>query len=437
MRALALVLIASALLAVGCHRPPDDDSTPESTKGQIPANGLEVPGPTKELTPKELPQLVLFGARNRGYEMVPGTGQVKKTYNLEFINGSKFEIASITVHHRVVNFHTGATVFEDDVAPIKFFPNQQFPVSGALLPGNDADEIGVNVAYPGDLWRTDTNDAFDIVSIRVFDGEQDLQQPSHLYTFIHTAKPSDVIAAFKANPALLKVRSNFATTLIMALVAGDVETVKYLDGKVGSVTDRIGNGSTAMNYAVMNPDVLVLDYLLSKGLKVDVHNKTGSTPLYTACGYGSLAAVEWLLKHGADPNCIDTYTLQPVYTAFKHDRQDVIAAMFKAGANPHYHDRGGNGWRHYAISYGAKQDAFSKYGIPIDDAAKPYMETPLMTAARINYPDGWRWLLAHGADPYRKNADGKDAFELSKEGNTLRSDEFFRADVAKFYRKPI
>lgn len=436
MRAVAPHLTACLLLLAGCHSAQngEDDAARPVDRGIASGRGT---GRTTDYSVDHLPGLLLGHLRQETFQDVDGGNRIRKTFSVSFDNETGREIDSVNVRLRVMDRNTGALVYKSDPLTVDRFINDRFPSSGTFLPGNWTPSQQVAFTYPSEDWRTDTIDYVEVVSMKAFTGAQDLHQWSHLYTMIAKAKPGQAIAEFKAHPDLLNVvANNGATQLMMAAVAGDLATFRYLKSCGLSLANKTNDGETLVHLAARNQDVRVLEYVVGQGFKVTDLDEAGEAPLDKAIRGGTLADVQFLLQHGANPNQRTDATFPPGYWAIYTNRRDVLAALVRAGANPHFHDQLGHGWMHYAVALETMEDAVAKYGVPVDDAVKPHLETPLMYAVVNSCSNGWAWLLMHGADPSRKNANGQDSYELSKQGNTLNTDRFFRDDVAKFYRMP-
>jgi ankyrin repeat protein len=146
---------------------------------------------------------------------------------------------------------------------------------------------------------------------------------------------------------------------------------------------------------------------------------------------GNIVTCRWLLAHHANPNAVDAYKLPVAEYAIDYGQPQMLDALVKAGANRRYHDPNGYGWMHYAVRQNYYLlDRVLSYGLSVDDRDGKGGMTPLMMSAQFGVKPASLWLLKHGANPNLKDKLGRDCFELSKQGNTLHTDRFFRDIVS-------
>ena len=68
------------------------------------------------------------------------------------------------------------------------------------------------------------------------------------------------------------------------------------------------------------------------------------------------------------------------------------------------------------------------YGLTVDDCDETGM-TPLMYAFKSGVAEGIPWLLKHGADPDRKDKQGRSARDYANPKRKPRSDRILKDDA--------
>lgn len=101
-----------------------------------------------------------------------------------------------------------------------------------------------------------------------------------------------------------------------------------------------------------------------------------------ACASGDLAKVEQMLADGADPNYLSDLGGTPLTWAVAWDRQEVVECLLRNGAE-------------------------------VELPARP-ARSPLMHAASRGNEAIVAILMAHGADPSRRDTDGQLPVDLAK-----------------------
>ncbi len=123
-----------------------------------------------------------------------------------------------------------------------------------------------------------------------------------------------------------------------------------------------------------------------------------------ACASGDLAKVEQMLADGADPNYLSDLGGTPLTWAVAWDRQEVVECLLRNGAE-------------------------------VELPARPE-RSPLMHAASRGNEAIVSMLMAHGADPSRRDKDGQLPVDLANE--TGRPDcASLIEQLAKLTARPI
>jgi ankyrin repeat protein len=165
--------------------------------------------------------------------------------------------------------------------------------------------------------------------------------------------------------------------LSLAVQLNAREMVELLLRRGVSAAARNRRGAAPWHAAHMNPDPAVLELLLDHGAPCDATDMDGRTPLHLAASEGYPHALSLLLQRGASCHAVDAKGRTPL-----HDVRTVeyVALLVKAGADPNARDHAGDTPLHRLAAQ-----------VRYDDIATRIAEA----------------LIAHGADPLRRNAKGQ------------------------------
>ena len=113
-----------------------------------------------------------------------------------------------------------------------------------------------------------------------------------------------VVVAFAATlaSAIALTASAETISLIDAVKAGDLATVRSLLAKEADVAAAEADGTTALHWAVENDNDALVAVLLEVGAKAQVVNRHGIAPLHRAATNGNASIIKRLLTAGADAN---------------------------------------------------------------------------------------------------------------------------------------
>jgi len=154
-------------------------------------------------------------------------------------------------------------------------------------------------------------------------------------------------------------------------------------------------GTTALIEAIRLDETRVIERLLSKG--ADANEKAGrdESPLFTAAFYCRREAALLLLKHGAEINSVDSDGFSPLMQSTQNCSDGWLTVLL--------------------LRSGAKVNIQAKHG-----------ETALTTAAFHGNEDAVHVLIAAGADPGERTADGATALTLSRDRKVGRKESHDR-----------
>lgn len=261
-----------------------------------------------------------------------------------------------------------------------------------------------------------------------------------------------------------------------AVNAGQVDKVRFLASRYGfdpNVRDR--RGITALMIAAAKGDIVMMDTLVELGADMNVADSDGWRPIHYAVRHGEVsAAVRCIKRHGVDPNTPDLYGATAVMIAAENGDEIAVDKLVRRGARIDLTDHEGKGIMHYAglnvqnyidrklikfpnvlmgdpgsfvmrmpegsdhqidIDYDSRKFEFaknipSKYKIDINmkdnNGNTPIVyrllnildQYPLSMTMIYNYygTDPFvQALIGSGADPWIKNNEGKNAFDIARE----------------------
>lgn len=351
----------------------------------------------------------------QGFRKSAHPGFVTHFWALRFKNESPKEIGSVTV--RLVEFEGTRRAYESKPVTIRSFVNVGVAHRGSLLPWEKSEFDGmVGFDVPESGLRTTGGATLEVVSATGF-RRADLHDAGHLASYLRNMRRPEILAQFKRDPSLLKVRNaQSLTTTLMAFGSCDPEVIKYVLAHGGNAKDRTDRGATIMHMAAMNGYVGVLDLAAKLGGNPNAQTMSGRTPLMKSIAIGQPVGWRWLLKHGAKPTLATKAGETAPYVAIQEGQAQALADLVKAGANPRARDAKGRGWLDYCVGNYAFLGEVARYGLPIDGRNPLTGATPLMLSGQEGVPDGTIWFLQHGANPSLKDKKGRTAYDYAALG---------------------
>lgn len=187
--------------------------------------------------------------------------------------------------------------------------------------------------------------------------------------------------------------------LLSAYEHGSVEVVKSLISDGVSVNIGTADGQPLLILAIARGDLVMLELLLDAGADVNIRDTNGNPALVCAIANAQYPAAMRLIENGASVN-VKGPKWAAIHLAAQNGRTDLCSALLDVGASV---DQLGNA-----------------------------SHTALMLAAKEAHTETVKLLLEHGADPNRKNAEGKTPRALT--GISLNGDTPTQAALRKFGR---
>jgi len=207
-----------------------------------------------------------------------------------------------------------------------------------------------------------------------------------------------------------------------ATLAGSAWTpLDFLAGSPIAAKDAAACGTSA----AIATRLLALGASANQSTPQEGSPEIGLPVLYRAAQLGNAPLVRVLLEHGADPNDGES-----TYHAAERDHEDVLALLHAHGADfSGTHARWHNTVLYYLAGYRDEHRMAAparagmrwllEHGADPNVPSTPAAETPPHRLADSGGgADAAAMLLAHGADPHARRADGRTAYDLAvRSGN--------------------
>ena len=117
---------------------------------------------------------------------------------------------------------------------------------------------------------------------------------------------------------------------------GDLDRIKYLIEKGGSLDVVDNNECSCLHIACRRKHVDVVKYLLDEGIDANVEDNTNDSCLHFACygfSHASIYILEMLLNAGADVNAHNTSGSTPFMYLCMYGTSSAIKVLLDAGAD--------------------------------------------------------------------------------------------------------
>jgi ankyrin repeat protein len=197
--------------------------------------------------------------------------------------------------------------------------------------------------------------------------------------------------------------------LMWAASRNDVQMADLLLGAGVDVKAANEYGATALYTAAANADSAMIVKLLGAGADANAHLLSGETPLMEAARQGNLETVRALLTAKADPNAHEGKGGQTALMwAVSNSQSAVVGELVQRGADVNARAKSG----FTALMFAAQQGDVASARLLLDAKANANEvipksgATPLIVASAVGHPEVVELLLASGADPNVKDANG-------------------------------
>jgi len=204
-----------------------------------------------------------------------------------------------------------------------------------------------------------------------------------------------------------------------AIVANDIERVRYLLAHGAHPDARDGEGYTPLINATRFSFVEVATYLAEHKADVNLGDRNDWTPLMYAAWQDNPELVSMLMKHGAKIDVVAVDGLTPLAIAAQNGKIKAAEALVAAGADVNAPVAKGG---YTPLMLAAISGSTDLTAALIDQGAKvnavnPGGVTALMIAAANNHPRVAEVLLKSGADPNARSQDGRTALGIAQANN--------------------
>jgi ankyrin repeat protein len=158
--------------------------------------------------------------------------------------------------------------------------------------------------------------------------------------------------------------------------------------------------------------------LLQQGARVNSRDRNGDSPLNMAAAKGNVPLVDVLLQAEADVNLANIAGVTPLMGATFGGHAGLVKKLIAAKANVEPLDRVKKNAATYAAANGCSDclNALLLAGVQVNARLENDL-TLLMWAAAYGHDANVHLLLTQGADRAMKDARGKTATDLARDGN--------------------
>ena len=204
-----------------------------------------------------------------------------------------------------------------------------------------------------------------------------------------------------------------------AIVANDLDRVRYLLAHGAHVDARDGEGNTPLINATRFSFVDVATYLAEHKADVNLGDRSDWRPLMFAAWQDNPQLVTMLAKHGARIDVVSSDGLTPLAIAAQNAKIKAAEALVAAGADVNAPvAKGGYTPLMFAAISGSTDltNSLLSHGARVN-AVNPGGVTALMIAVANNHSRVAEVLLKSGADPDARSEDGRTALGIAQANN--------------------
>ena len=250
------------------------------------------------------------------------------------------------------------------------------------------------------------------------------------------ASPDQVVTQEKLENWLAE-GADITQELSNAVIANDLDRVKFLVGKGANVNEPDSQGWTPLQSAARQRHDDMIKQLIDLKADPNLADSGNMTPLIAAMMRDHVPSIKALLDNGADIEKAGPQGFRPLALAIAEDKYEAAKALMEAGADVNVAS-GAEELTPLMIAAGQTAPAEGAVFLPGStrpiDIAKGLLErgadvnakskrgvTPLMVAATHNNPPMIGLLMEAGADASAKNNQGKTAADVAEMNGNLEA----------------
>ncbi len=250
------------------------------------------------------------------------------------------------------------------------------------------------------------------------------------------ASPDQVVTKEKVE-GWLADGADITQELSNALIANDLDRVKFLVGKGADVNQADNQGWTPLISAARQRHDDMIKLLIELGADVNLAKSDGTTPLIAAASRDHVPSIKVLLEHGADIEKPGPQGFRALPLAIADDNYEAAKALIGAGAKVN-EPSGAEGLTPLMVAAAQTAPAEGAMFLPSStrpiDIAKSLIErganvnaqstkgvTALMIAATHNNPPMIGLLIQSGADASLKDDQGQTATDVATRNGNIES----------------
>jgi hypothetical protein len=128
---------------------------------------------------------------------------------------------------------------------------------------------------------------------------------------------------------------------MLAVLQGDVATVKSLLDNGADINEKDAYGKTALMKAVEKGDIDTVKTLLDRGADTNIKTDRGGTALLAAAYGGHTAVIQALLEKGAEVNAKDMFGTTALMVAARYGHRETVTVLLDKGADVTIKNKGG------------------------------------------------------------------------------------------------
>lgn len=284
------------------------------------------------------------------------------------------------------------------------------------------------------------------------------------YTFDNAFSGPHEVAEYISSYSVKKWFNNKLTPeqrdLIEAILNDRYYGVKALTERGMDINFKDINGSPCLITAVKNCDYKITELLLNCKPEIEITDNENNTALLWSVIKNKNDVFRLLVQHGADIYAVNSYGENGLMTAASNDNSEALKFFLDHHFDINLKNSEGLDSLNIAISMGHEKTARilieNGAGLKPEDAQKHLLKssesgydeitaflieyvkdidkpsspepdnplpemTPLMNAAYLGHNKIIELLIKNGADPEKKNSEGKTALMYAAEGNHARS----------------